>query len=369
MAYRSKALIPEQPLLLLPSLATAIGLNEAIVLQQLHYWLQNSSHAIDGKRWVYNSYGEWQRQFPFWSVETIKRIFHNLEEKKIVCSGNFNQSPMDRTKWYTIDYDKVPDFEIKLPPENDGVKSPDHEVKLTPPSGQVDSMSSGQNDPSSTRDYTETTNRDITAGYPGAEIRPISAPVFQNLNNSNSSEEPAKKENPAEIGPSSSEKDNPRDSETCPAEPAPDLTTTRKCFDFVSRAKNKPAALYTCLVRNFPEGNFPPTGEKRGCPLIGRVGLMAKKYSWARVLEEMGHARVDLDAGRIVAGDLLGWIEGRLKGGKNGGTGKNRRHSVEDAARRETGAFNQSCPYDPGDPNDPWSKFREVSGDADGPDA
>ena len=32
----------EPPLTVSPSLAAAVGLNEAIVLQQVHYWTQNS---------------------------------------------------------------------------------------------------------------------------------------------------------------------------------------------------------------------------------------------------------------------------------------------------------------------------------------
>ena len=38
----SKLLINEQPLQVLPSLAEAIGLNQAIALQQVHYWLENA---------------------------------------------------------------------------------------------------------------------------------------------------------------------------------------------------------------------------------------------------------------------------------------------------------------------------------------
>ena len=33
-------LIDDYPILVLPKLATEIGLNEAIVLQQIHYWLK-----------------------------------------------------------------------------------------------------------------------------------------------------------------------------------------------------------------------------------------------------------------------------------------------------------------------------------------
>ncbi len=47
----SSLLIEESPLQVLPSLAKAIGLNEAIFAQQLHYWLRGKSgKEHDGKR-------------------------------------------------------------------------------------------------------------------------------------------------------------------------------------------------------------------------------------------------------------------------------------------------------------------------------
>ena len=49
-------LISEPPLQVLPSLAVKIGLNEAIILQQVHYWLLKSNNIRDGYKWVYNSY-------------------------------------------------------------------------------------------------------------------------------------------------------------------------------------------------------------------------------------------------------------------------------------------------------------------------
>ena len=59
-------LISEPPLIVLPSLARLVGLNEAIILQQVHYWLQRSSNIKDGHRWVYNSYPNWYKQMPVW---------------------------------------------------------------------------------------------------------------------------------------------------------------------------------------------------------------------------------------------------------------------------------------------------------------
>lgn len=100
-------LIQEYPLVVLPSLAKVIGLNKSIVLQQIHYWLQTSQHIYNDKKWVYNSYDEWHKQFTFWSIKTIKRIILSLEKDGLVISDNFNKLKIDRTKWYSINYDKL----------------------------------------------------------------------------------------------------------------------------------------------------------------------------------------------------------------------------------------------------------------------
>lgn len=108
----SKALYDEPPLLVFPSLAKRIGLNEAIVVQQLHYWLQNakSGKVVDGTRWIYNSVEEWREQFPFWSRNTIRRILEKLEQLEIVIVGNFNDLSLDHTKWYRLDYEKLDEY-------------------------------------------------------------------------------------------------------------------------------------------------------------------------------------------------------------------------------------------------------------------
>lgn len=105
-----KILFDEQPLVVNRVLAKLIGLNEAIVLQQIHYWLQNNkskkSNFIDGRFWTYNSIQKWHEdEFNFWSYDTVKRAFAKLEDKKILISGNYNTEKRDKTKWYSIDYD------------------------------------------------------------------------------------------------------------------------------------------------------------------------------------------------------------------------------------------------------------------------
>lgn len=116
---KKKPLLDEHPLLVLPSLAVAVGLAEAIILQQVHYWTINmqrdktkyKNNFKDGRYWVYNSYNEWaQLNFPFWKPHQIRFAIKNLEKKNILISAKFNKAKYDQTKWYSINYEILEDF-------------------------------------------------------------------------------------------------------------------------------------------------------------------------------------------------------------------------------------------------------------------
>lgn len=141
-------LFSKHPLLVDQDLANVIGLNEAIVLQQLNYWLHSkSAKKINDKWWVYNTYENWKKQnFPFWSVATIRRTFSSLEKKEVVVSANFNRAGFDKTKWYSID-------ETKL---NQLMSSACDQNEQTISSNCADGTD--QNEHTYTRDYTETTS-------------------------------------------------------------------------------------------------------------------------------------------------------------------------------------------------------------------
>lgn len=99
------------PLVVDKELATILGLNEALVLQQLNYWIEinkkNKRNFHEGKYWTYNTINEWQEEFPFWSTSTVKRIFKKLRDMNLIIVDNFNLYQMDRTLWYTINYEEL----------------------------------------------------------------------------------------------------------------------------------------------------------------------------------------------------------------------------------------------------------------------
>ena len=105
-------------LLLYPELAAEIGVNEAIILAQLHYWIEkNKQQGVnyrDGRTWVFQTYKEWNEQFIFWCERAIINIIYRLEKRGYVIAGNYNKKKYDNTKWYTIAYEKLPENLLKI---------------------------------------------------------------------------------------------------------------------------------------------------------------------------------------------------------------------------------------------------------------
>ena len=120
-------LVAESPLIVLPTLAERIGLEESIFLQQVHFLTTYSKNEKDGFKWVYNTYEEWVSIFPFFkNADKIKRIVSKLEGLGVlVTTSQYNRLKIDRRKWYRVNYEsklliigkkaKMPDGEAKMP--------------------------------------------------------------------------------------------------------------------------------------------------------------------------------------------------------------------------------------------------------------
>ncbi|MGG3468997.1 hypothetical protein ABES02_16135 [Neobacillus pocheonensis] len=85
----------------------SIGLKEAFMLYQLHKLLENKSQLIKGEKWVNITYDELHEELCIWSKSTIKRLVHFLENNGYIVSANWNESKLDKSKWYTLNYQKL----------------------------------------------------------------------------------------------------------------------------------------------------------------------------------------------------------------------------------------------------------------------
>ena len=127
-------LMTSRPIVINPELAYSIGLNEAIALQQINYWLQETKSGMesDGVRWIYNTTEQWLEQFPFWSESTLKRTFTRLKTLGVLKIEQLNKSQRDMTNFYTINYESELLDEVKV--------TESKRSKCAVPSGQNDTM-------------------------------------------------------------------------------------------------------------------------------------------------------------------------------------------------------------------------------------
>lgn len=91
--------------------AERFGVEEAIMLQHLRYWIlknksENRNYA-NGHYWTYNSYRAFEAVFPFWTKAQIRRVLHSLEKQGVIRKDQLAGNSWNRTSWYTITSKKL----------------------------------------------------------------------------------------------------------------------------------------------------------------------------------------------------------------------------------------------------------------------
>lgn len=87
--------------------------DQAIMVDQLLNWQQEEARINDpeafreGSWWVYMPIREWQEQLSWISEHTIRRNLKELNELGLIRIGDFNRHRYDRTRWYTVDKEKL----------------------------------------------------------------------------------------------------------------------------------------------------------------------------------------------------------------------------------------------------------------------
>ena len=118
----SKLLIDEAPVYFAKTLAKHIGLEKAIILQQVHFWLEinkrEEKNYYEDRYWVYSSFEQWaERDFNWWSQRKLISLFCELCDSEILIKKQLKKEQMNRTNFYTINYEKLNEIYKKIEAE------------------------------------------------------------------------------------------------------------------------------------------------------------------------------------------------------------------------------------------------------------
>jgi hypothetical protein len=86
--------------------AEKYGVVEAILLSNITHWVlknkANNKHFYDGSWWTYNSVKAFAELFPYLTKDKVRRAIDSLRDAGAIKVGSYNQSPYDRTAWYSV---------------------------------------------------------------------------------------------------------------------------------------------------------------------------------------------------------------------------------------------------------------------------
>lgn len=134
-------LMDEQPVVVDRGLARIIGFSEAVVITQLHQWIEyNRKHKKnykDGYYWTYGSMEKMHEEYfdILGSVRTVRRVFKKLEKNGYLIVDNYNKLNFDKTSWYRVNYEKFNELKKEY---RDGQFDHTDEDKMV--TSQVDKM-------------------------------------------------------------------------------------------------------------------------------------------------------------------------------------------------------------------------------------
>lgn len=134
-------LMDEQPVVVDRGLARIIGFSEAVVITQLHQWIEyNRKHKKnykDGYYWTYGSMEKMHEEYfdILGSVRTVRRVFKKLEKNGYLIVDNYNKLNFDKTSWYRVNYEKFNELKKEY---RDGQFDRTDEDKMV--TSQVDKM-------------------------------------------------------------------------------------------------------------------------------------------------------------------------------------------------------------------------------------
>ncbi len=121
----NESLIPERPIVVSPSLAATIGLEEAILLQHIETLqaLAQTEHK-KGYQWTRTNLATLSSQLPFWSPPALRRILHKLIDLGMILIDSFPNAETQTIELAINQQTPLPPLQTPLQNNPQGRQSP-----------------------------------------------------------------------------------------------------------------------------------------------------------------------------------------------------------------------------------------------------
>lgn len=87
-------------------IAKEIGIAPAVLFENIAFWIMkneaNQSNFFDGDYWTFSSVEGFSKLFDYLTQKQIRTALQKLVDTGYLKTGNYNNSPYDRTKWYAL---------------------------------------------------------------------------------------------------------------------------------------------------------------------------------------------------------------------------------------------------------------------------
>lgn len=139
-AQHSRVLCNANSIPLIPELAEALGIREALLLQQIHYWIvhkernpeRHEKDMLGGFHWYYATFDELAEKYPFLGhANHIRRMVKSLCEKGALIKIKPFESNGNHISWYRLDDDVIQDIYSKVLNEHARKRGEKSSSKLT----------------------------------------------------------------------------------------------------------------------------------------------------------------------------------------------------------------------------------------------
>lgn len=147
----SDLLLNEPPVLIQAGLVRRLGMVEAAITQQLHYWSARATIVHEGERYVYKTYQDWSDEIGI-TAKQARGALDRLRSSGVVVGIQNPTDSRDRTLWWRIDHAVLEGGDT-----DPGARSAP-EGSSGSPSGQLSTAPEGTSNAGASRGRTETTS-------------------------------------------------------------------------------------------------------------------------------------------------------------------------------------------------------------------